>query len=423
MGVASSFRKSGEIIDPSSLGPDGGELWVTLKAKTTCKRTRAVKKKKISFVPSEVGHLVGAGSACDLVLEDSNLSSVHARVHLTAEGVMLQTKGRTYYLIGQGVKTTGPHVLEKDQVVKMGACSLQVTGTCVKPRDSAENADALKKFGDKSDDEESPMCYICFDDSSEPGNELVHSPCACAKMVHRSCLSRWITTKGSRLCSICKSKLPIAFTVDAPYLVLQVVRHMRGLHWSGEREYIISFNQRRTNSVTVGSGADCDLCLPDPSLSRCHSRIEFKDGVFRVSDLTSSAGTFLKISESHPLPHNQVSIFKMGRTMLTVKMEIRKKGILARSWRKKKGGEAGTLDSPSVAPADAAVVAAAAGFGVLSPSSIATGTPFGATPAVRSPGAFSNDSDFSPAAESGADSPVVALGDMDSPLADRKSVV
>ncbi len=127
------------------------------------------------------------------------------------------------------------------------------------------------------------VCYICFDDSSEADNQLVPSPCSCKKLVHRQCLSKWISTKGSRLCSICKAKLPIDCTVEAPFVVLQVVRHMRGLHWSGEREYIISFNQRPTNFVTIGYGADCDLCLPDPSLSRTHSRIEFKDGAFQVS--------------------------------------------------------------------------------------------------------------------------------------------
>ncbi len=35
---------------------------------------------------------------------------------------------------GQGVQSTGPHQLEKDQVVKVGACSLQVTDTCVESR-------------------------------------------------------------------------------------------------------------------------------------------------------------------------------------------------------------------------------------------------------------------------------------------------
>jgi hypothetical protein len=212
----------------------------------------------------------------------------------------------------------------------------------------ARAAPAGMRSGRESPDHDAAVCYICFDDSSETGNELVPSPCSCKKPVHRQCLSKWISTKGSRLCSICKSKLPIDCTVEAPYVVLQVVRHMRGLHWSGEREYIISFNQRPTNFVTIGFGADCDLCLPDPSLSRTHSRIEYKDGGFQVEDLTSSAGTFLKLTTPHRLPVGAVSMFKMGRTMLTVKVERRKLGVL-QSWRasRKKRGDGASVDSPS----------------------------------------------------------------------------
>ena len=70
--------------------------------------------------------------------------------------------------------------------------------------------------------EDPEACYICFDVASETGRELMPSPCACKKPVHRSCLSKWIATKGSRLCSICKGKLPIDFTVDPPFVVLQV---------------------------------------------------------------------------------------------------------------------------------------------------------------------------------------------------------
>lgn len=70
--------------------------------------------------------------------------------------------------------------------------------------------------------EDTEACYICFDPVSEQGRELMASPCQCKKPVHRACLSKWIATKGSRLCSICKGKLPIDFTVDAPFVVLQV---------------------------------------------------------------------------------------------------------------------------------------------------------------------------------------------------------
>lgn len=208
--------------------------------------------------------------------------------------------------------------------------------------------------------DEPESCYICFDTMSEPGALLVASPCPCAKNVHKACLARWIATKGSRLCSICKGKLPIDFTVEAPFVVLQVVRHMRGLHWAGEREYIISFvvPTRTLPYVTIGSGGDCDLILPDPSLSRIHSRVSHRDGSFYVEDMASSAGTFLKLTGVHALPVDTASIFKLGRTMLTIKVERRKAGGSStpglsrlRSWRAKH-------KKLPLSPASAAVAAA-----------------------------------------------------------------
>mmetsp|Transcript_13874 Transcript_13874/g.48323 ORF Transcript_13874/g.48323 Transcript_13874/m.48323 type:complete len:491 (-) Transcript_13874:4878-6350(-) len=488
MGIAeSSFRKPRKG-DGVSDGKTDTELWVSVKAKTTCKRTRAVHKKKVAFLASTRGMSIGSSTEADLSLDDANLNPMHACLRLTDDGMVhLEAFGRTYFLIGQGIKSAGLHQIVKDQVVKMGACSLQVTETCVESQwrkaaaeskavadaraaahareiaerastttgadgsddgdggaaggaggagegkgaeadeaaskvadadagaggpsaddgsDDADDADftglsadaadaaaggailelnpddsddsdhedgapasgagadeeaAVKAVADSmgghgtvmmlENDADAPpapptvpahiesqdpgMCYICFDDSNEAGNELVNSPCSCAKLVHRTCLSKWIATKGSRLCSICKSKLPIDFTVDAPYLVLQVVRHMRGLHWSGEREYIISFNQRRNNVVTVGSGQDCDLNLPDPSLSRCHSRIVFRDDAFYVEDLMSSAGTFLRVAEPHRIALDATCQFKLGRTNLTVKAKRKRSLLRWRSGKKK----------------------------------------------------------------------------------------
>lgn len=146
------------------------------------------------------------------------------------------------------------------------------------------------------------------------------SPCSCGTPVHRECLCRWIASKGSRVCSICKTKLPIDFAVEPPYVVLQVVRHMRGLHWTGEREYIITFSDRAGEAVSVGSDSSCDLCLPDPSLSRLHCRIHFEDGKFIVEDMQSSAGTFVRLTGKHTVAPGAVARFKLGRTMLSMRV-------------------------------------------------------------------------------------------------------
>lgn len=137
--------------------------------------------------------------------------------------------------------------------MKMGACSLQVTDTCtVSRRPAADPAEAVP-----APPEDSEACYICFDAGSEVGCELVPSPCSCKKPVHRSCLSKWISTKGSRLCSICKGKLPIDFTVDAPFVVLQVQP------WRP-----LSLETLRVLTARSGSRV-CVACVHDMHIVRC----------------------------------------------------------------------------------------------------------------------------------------------------------
>ena len=72
-----------------------------MKAKTMCKRTRAVKKKKIVFQPDTTGMSLGSGASTTFPVEDANLSALHALVGLHDDGqVYLKAMGRTYFLIG-----------------------------------------------------------------------------------------------------------------------------------------------------------------------------------------------------------------------------------------------------------------------------------------------------------------------------------
>lgn len=175
---------------------------------------------------------------------------------------------------------------------------------------------------------ENPFCYICYEDTSTEEAPLLPSPCACNTPVHQSCLSQWIASKGCRTCSICKTRLPVDFTVEPPFLVLQVVRHMRGLHWTGEREYIISFGGRKNGTINIGSNSDCDLRLPDPSLNKLHCTLTHRDGKFLLKDSESHAGTYVRLpTSSHELSTDQDSTFKIGRTLLTVKAYKPKKWL------------------------------------------------------------------------------------------------
>ncbi len=142
-------------------------------------------------------------------------------------------------------------------------------------------------------------------------------------------------------------------TVEPPYLVMQVVRHMRGLRWDGDHEFIISFSSgtRAAQAVTIGKGSDCDVILPDPSLSRVHARVAFANGVFTVEDMASQAGTYirLQVDEMFPLPLDRVCVFKMGHTIVNVKLRKKKASSLfpMHLWTRRAIGQLSGQDVPT----------------------------------------------------------------------------
>ena len=116
----------------------------------------------------------------------------------------------------------------------------------------------------------------------EVGNPLIISPCVCSgstKYVHLNCLHTWIEANGSGACSVCKTAFPDHFEARPPFLKLRVVRHQRGVTWRTQRHFLISFASK--NTIIIGK-RDCDLVLPDPSVSKVHASIVFDGTSFKV---------------------------------------------------------------------------------------------------------------------------------------------
>jgi len=104
---------------------------VTVKAKTTDKATRQVNSRRWGFRASPDGVTLGTSKDCGINVPDNNLTPLHGRIFLNAEGrVAFDPLSRVYLLIGQGERSNGPVALERGQVVKLGACSLEVSDTC-----------------------------------------------------------------------------------------------------------------------------------------------------------------------------------------------------------------------------------------------------------------------------------------------------
>ena len=329
-----------------------------------------------------------------LRVTDSAFSPEHVRIFLSppAAGatevgghaprgdlILACSGARTYFQLGQGTRSSGPIPIERNAVIKLGACSLAVSDLCTGMETPAERSGWLSGGGSGSGSaagargraaietasrtrppqDPEDACYICYETGAgDVGDDpLAPSPCACGKVVHRSCLQRWIMTRQSRVCSICRKPLPLDLTVEAPFAVLTVVRHVRGLHWRGQKEYVATFRRLGQAGVggfrvlTLGAAASCDVCIGDHSVSAIHARLSFSSpvpdaaggvtsaarGQFLLEDLQSSAGTYLRVPpNAHfrlPLPPKPAPdaltsavpalyTFKIGRTLLTLRIQF-----------------------------------------------------------------------------------------------------
>jgi transcriptional regulator of acetoin/glycerol metabolism len=76
----------------------------------------------------------------------------------------------------------------------------------------------------------------------------------------------------------------------------------------------------RKSSITLGRGAEADIQLDDPSVSRAHVQFELLDDGVRVTDLDSRHGTFVEASPARAVAKKASfgSVIRVGRTLLLV---------------------------------------------------------------------------------------------------------
>lgn len=62
-------------------------------------------------------------------------------------------------------------------------------------------------------------------------------------------------------------------------------------------------------TATIGRLATNDICIPEQHVSRQHAVINYRDGIFMLTDLSSANGTFVndqQLTEPFPLAHGDV---------------------------------------------------------------------------------------------------------------------
>lgn len=269
----------------------------------TPKDMAAPMKTKIihAVVASGVKVYVGSSRSADVRLPASEgVQSRHmAFTVVDQDTVNVGASAKAYALVGQGgTAQSGSQPLVARQIIKLGACSLAVV-TIQTESDFPPVNTPTGLGGDAPP--AAPGCYICWDNSTGPGlKQVIPMPCACNKHVHRECLGKWLKERPNRDCEVCSSPMPYGVAAAPPYIVLRVVRHMKNLVWSGRKEFVLSFADRKGqgSAVVMGSEVGCEVHLPDPSVSRRHAQVVFQCGSFVVEDLSSSGGTFVRATSS-----------------------------------------------------------------------------------------------------------------------------
>jgi pSer/pThr/pTyr-binding forkhead associated (FHA) protein len=70
--------------------------------------------------------------------------------------------------------------------------------------------------------------------------------------------------------------------------------------------------------LVIGRGRGADLVIHEPTISRAHAAVGFRDGGFFVQDLGSTNGTFVNGSRRERAPLGDGDEIQMGRLHLRV---------------------------------------------------------------------------------------------------------
>ena len=72
--------------------------------------------------------------------------------------------------------------------------------------------------------------------------------------------------------------------------------------------------------LVVGRGRGADMVIHEPTISRAHAAVGFREGAFFVQDLGSTNGTFLNGSRRERARLSDGDEIQMGRLLLRVRL-------------------------------------------------------------------------------------------------------
>lgn len=205
---------------------------------------------------------------------------------------------------------------------------------------------STREFGDN------PVCYMCFDEEDSEENPLI-TPCKCSgdtKYVHVECLRKWHTAEADNqicflssvdaTCSVCKSTFKSDFklkdgrhvklfksSLEPPYVSLLVATKHEMAQRLFNTRFQLSFStllkpdgRNATRPLLLGRSSGSDMVLDYRTVSARHAAIRFKNGEFVFTDAGSSNGSYLYLRRPLELSPSQPVQFRLGRSMISMKV-------------------------------------------------------------------------------------------------------
>jgi len=215
-----------------------------------------------------------------------------------------------------------------------------------------ENSDDSMIEGKKQPTGDSPICYMCFDDEDNVDNPLI-SPCKCrgdTRYVHVGCLRKWHSAEADNqicflssvdaTCSVCKTTFKSDFklkdgrlmklfksSLEPPYVSLLVATKHEMAQRLFNTRFQLSFSsllkpdgKNATRPLLLGRSSGSDMVLDYRTVSARHATIRFKNGEFVFTDAGSSNGSYLYLRRPVELTASQPVQFRLGRSMISMKI-------------------------------------------------------------------------------------------------------
>jgi hypothetical protein len=217
---------------------------------------------------------------------------------------------------------------------------------------SEDSMEERQKQVKRTTEGDSPICYMCFDEEDTEDNPMI-TPCKCSgdtKYVHVECLRKWHTAEADNqicflssvdaTCSVCKSSFKSDFklrdgrqvklfksSLEPPYVSLLVATKHEMAQRLFNTRFQLSFStilkpdgRNATRPLLLGRSSGSDMVLDYRTVSARHAAIRFKNGEFIFTDAGSSNGSYLYLRKPLELSPSQPVQFRLGRSMISMKV-------------------------------------------------------------------------------------------------------